>query len=500
MHGCQPVCAVYFFCKTDNSNFSDAMKRKFTRDISASMLQVIVIQCCGLIVFYLLSVGLSKDEFGEINWSLALLLTVFGVLSFGVDQIVVKRIASGDQPVSTLAVYLWHVVVSGLLFYLLLYLGSLIFPSFFKTHAVLLALGVGKLMIFFSTPFKQLATGLEKFRALLIMTTCSHLLRSVALLFLGLTGTLNISNVVIAFVLADIAELVTAVFIMQYRLKVPVTLKWNKGLYSGLLREAFPQFGVAIFSSVLARFDWIFLGLVAGNVIVANYSFAYKVFEVATLPMLVIAPLLIPRFTKIFHPAAGELTGIKSNDLFVLLRFEMIIASLAGLVLNVLWVPVIDGLTQGRYGDVNSNTILILSFAMPFLYFNNFLWTVNFAQGRLRAIFYVFLTSFLVNLAGNISLVPFWGADGAALAFLLAIIIQSLLYFLQTKLPGIRSRSFVVLLCPAMACAAGILAFLVFSQPVLVLCSALLLYFLLLFLTRQIGLADWHVFKRITGF
>ena len=475
------------------------MNRKFIRDISANTLQVIIVQLCGLVIFYFLSTRLDKNEFGQINWALAVLLTSFGILSFGIDQISIKRIASGSNATRMLSVYLMHVLVAGLLFYFFLWIARSLFPSFFEQHQLLLLLGVGKLMIFFSTPFKQLSTGLEKFRPLLVMSICSNVLRSLALILFALLGEINITVVVIIFIAGDLTELILCIFIMQYIIKVPVTLKWNKNEYTGLIKEALPQFGVAIFTSALSRLDWIFLGLLASNIILADYSFAYKVFEVSTLPLLVVAPVLIPRFAKLFHPSVNEIPVAKANDLFVLLRFEMIIASLVALVLNILWVPVIDLITQNKYGSVNRQTILLLSASMPFLYFNNFLWTINFAKGRLKMIFYVFFISFLFNLAGDIVLIPFFRAEGAAVAYLIAIIVQSIWYLKQTKLEGLKNKSFSVLLCPAIAIISGILANLFFNSSWTILFCALIFYFFFLYFTRQIRSSDWHVFKRISG-
>ncbi len=476
------------------------MKRKFLHDISANTLQVIIFQCCGLIIFYLLSTQLDKTEFGEINWSLAVLLTAFGILSLGIDQITIKRIAAGNDAGSTLSTYLSHVLLAGLVFYTFLFAGRFVFSSFYQQHNLLLLLGIGKLMIFFSTPFKQLATGMEKFRPLLVMAISSNVLRSIALLLFAVFGKLDLAVIVIIFIAGDLAELLICIFIMQRIIKVPVKPAWTKAAYTGLVKEALPQFGVAIFTSALSRLDWIFLGLLANNIILAEYSFAYKVFEVATLPMLVIAPILIPRFTKLFHTAAGEAPVAKVNDLFVLLRMEMIIASLVALVLYILWVPVIDPLTDNKYGLVNQQTILILSASMPFLYFNNFLWTVNFAKGRLRMIFYVFFISFLFNLAGDIILIPFFNAEGAAVAYLVAIIAQSVIYLKQTKLEGLKRNSYSLLLCPALAILSGFLAIILFSKVLIILLSSLVFYFLFLYFTNQVRVSDWLVFKRITGF
>ena len=58
------------------------MKRKFIHDISANTLQVIINQVCGVTIFYVLSVYFSKNDFGEINWALAVLLTAFSISFF----------------------------------------------------------------------------------------------------------------------------------------------------------------------------------------------------------------------------------------------------------------------------------------------------------------------------------------------------------------------------------------------------------------------------------
>jgi O-antigen/teichoic acid export membrane protein len=301
------------------------------------------------------------------------------------------------------------------------------------------------------------------------------------------------------FIAGDLAELLVCLFVMQKILKVPLKIKWNKIEYHRLLKEAFPQFGVAIFTSALSRLDWIFLGILASNVILAEYSFAYKVFEVATLPMLVIAPVLIPRFTKLFHKEATEVVSeANTADLFVLLRLEIIVASFVALFLNILWVPIIDLLTDNKYGSVNQTTILLLSASMPFLYLNNFLWTINFAKGRLKMIFFVFLISFLFNLAGDLILIPFFNAEGAAIAYVVAIIAQSVVYLKKTNLNGLQENSLRLLLCPLAAIVSGVLATKLFSDLWVIMLIAPTCCFLLLCITGQIKLTDWPAFKRVT--
>ncbi|MGG9964241.1 oligosaccharide flippase family protein [Ferruginibacter sp. SUN106] len=474
------------------------MKKKFLHDISANLLQVVINQLCGLAIFYILSARLAKNDFGEINWSLAVLLTTFNILSFGIDQVSIKKIASGKDIRLTLSAYVMHVVVSGLMMYVLLLTCNFIFPKFFQTHQFLLLIAIGKLMIFFSTPFKQLVAGLEKFRALLYMAVCSNILRSLALIVLTFTHQLTINIIIAIFIIGDIAELLLCLLLTKYYLKVSLSFQWDTGNYKALLNESLPQLGVAIFTSAMARLDWIFLGLMASNIILANYSFAYKVFEVSTLPLLIIAPLLIPRFTKIFQPGAA-VAEKKMNELLILLRYEIIIACGVGLTLNIWWVPVIDLITHNKYGAVNKQTILILSFCLPFLYFINFFWTISFAQGHLKRIFYIFLICFIINLTGTITLIPFFNAEGAAIAYLVSIIVQSLLFYKQSgfnQYKTIIGGTVMPMLC---AIAAGVIGNLFFSNVWLIFLASFSTYLLCLVLTKQIRHSHWSVFKQVAG-
>ncbi|MEP6673911.1 MAG: oligosaccharide flippase family protein [Ferruginibacter sp.] len=475
------------------------MRKKIIHDISANTLQAGINQLCGFVIFYILSISLDKDHFGEINWSLAVLLTSFGILACGIDQVALKRIASGNDAQPVLAAFIMHVLIAGIIFYLSLLLSYFLFPHFHQQHNLLLLLGIAKLMIFFSTPFKQLATGLGKFRPLLIMSICSNLVRSIALLVLSAFGNTDLSTIIFIFIIGDLSELILCIFITIKVIKIPVRLQWNKKNYTGLFRESIPQLGVAVITSIIARFDWIFLGIFTSSIILADYSFAYKVFEMSTLPLLVIAPVLISRFAKLFHPAAAKLSVDKTAGIIMLLKMEMLIASFTAMVLNILWVPVIDLITHGKYGFVNRQTILILSACMPFLYLNNFLWTINFSKGRLKMIFYVFLFTLLANLAGDIILIPFFKGEGAAIGYLLAMITQSFLYFRQTNIDGLKKNSYCIILFPCFAAISGYCAYWLLPNSFLALITATIFYFLLLIVTKQLRYEDWLSLKRITG-
>jgi peptidoglycan biosynthesis protein MviN/MurJ (putative lipid II flippase) len=205
---------------------------------------------------------------------------------------------------------------------------------------------------------------------------------------------------------------------------------------------------------------------------------------------LAIAPLLIPRFTKLFQSATGD------TDLKFLVRMEMVVCVFVALLLNVCWGPLIDAVTGGRYGLVNVKTIFILSLCMPFLYLNNFLWTIFFAQGKLKMILTSFVLTFFVNIAGDIILIPFFKNEGAALAFLAACIAQAVYYMNKNELPELTGAWRSLIICTIAGMISGMAAKTIFDNW-LALPASILVYVALILLSSQLRPGDQQSLKKL---
>ena len=324
------------------------------------------------------------------------------------------------------------------------------------------------------------------------MLVVSNIVRGIGLITLALLHKISITYIIGVFIAGDMIELLVSIYLFRKYIKVQVFALWNKTAYLLLLRESLPQVGVVLITSALARFDWLFIGFMVSAVKLAEYSFAYKVFEISTLPLLAIAPLLIPKFTKLFksgdpHPA----------DLMLLIRLELIIAAFTGLLLNVCWNPVIDMVTHGKYGAVNTNTIFILSLCMPLLYFNNFLWTISFVQNRLRMIFHSFLITFGVNVIGDLVLIPIYKNEGAAIAFLLACLMQSVFYCSKNQSFGFKGTFYTLIICTGCALASVLSARFLFQNLWVTGAFSVMFYFVSLLITMQLKVDDRKSLIRI---
>jgi O-antigen/teichoic acid export membrane protein len=115
-------------------------------------------------------------------------------------------------------------------------------------------------------------------------------------------------------------------------------------------------------------------------------------------------------------------------------------------------------------------------------------------------IFYVFFITFLINLVGNIFLIPYFSAEGAAIAYLMSIAAQSGLFWIKTSIPELKKNILPFLLVPSIAIAAGSLSIKVFDNIILIFLLSIFIFFLLILSTKVLCKNDWSVFRKITGF
>jgi O-antigen/teichoic acid export membrane protein len=481
------------------------MNKRIIHDISASSLQVIINQLAGLIVFFVASRYLNKTIFGELSWALAVLMVSFAVLGGGIDQITVRKVAAGEDAASYLKIYLFHVFMTGVSFLAVLLLARAITGSQNIRLGLLLFLGIGQFFIFLSIPFKQIANGKEQFKVLLLMSTGANIVKVAGLLFLAWFARFTLSSLIFVYCLASATELLVCVYAARRFLRIPAGVRWDRVRYARLVKDALPQLGVVLCSAGIARFDWIFLGIICAAPILAEYSFAYKAFELSSLPLLILAPLLLPRITKWFggkgETSAPSTPSVqRTEDLNLLARFEMILACSICLVLNIVWSPLIDGITDNKYGAVNTQNIFFLSCSLPFLYINNILWSVHFARTQMKFIFFVFMVTLIVTCAGDLILIPFFQGRGAAIAYLVAMIVQTVLFSanFQTRInTRIEKIWHSLALCGASALLSGYLSTRLHTGAGIQSVVSLGLYLACLVACRQIRLHDWIMCKRV---
>lgn len=461
---------------------------KVFKTLSASTIQIVLNQFLGLVVFYLTSRFLSKDDYGELNWTIAFVSIVTAIIGLGTDYIILKRVASGQNIKQTIGLHIFHTLTAGLLLTFSIIIVKRAFPSFFEKHYLLTSVGISVLITFLTNPFKQLANGKEAFLQLAIMMVSNNMAKSLLLLTLLVSNTFTINKVVQIFILSSVVELITSVIIARKKFNVSIFPYFNGAQYRSLISEAFPQLGVMIFDSALARIDWIILGFATGPVATAEYSFTYKIFEISRLPMLILAPVILPKFIRYF--GEEQLSTSKVDELNLLIRIEAFISVIIPIFFCISWIPLMGTITGGKYGTSCAPIYLILSAAVPLHYYTNFLWTMAFAQRQMKLTFYITVIVSVFNVIINLILIPKIGTVGAAIAFLLSTILQLCLYKSLVKQQSLKVKIQPLISGIIIAITAIFLARSLFANVFLATLFGLTFYLVVSFLTRLIRKED----------
>ena len=473
------------------------MKKQLFKDLSVNSLQVLANQVLGTGIFLLISLYLDKPVFGELSWSLAVLTFATTILSLGLDQIVVRNIAAGKDAASMLRLFATHNLVTGLIFFGVLSAGHFLYPVFFDRHSPLWILSISQLLSFFSQPFRQLVTGRSAFGWLAVLSTVSNLVRAGWLFGLVLFSTLTLRWVLIVFTVSSLLEYLSGAYIVTRRLHIPFRLRGRITDYTTLIRESLPQVGMVFLQAGIARTDWILLGIFCTAARTAEYSFAYRAYELSPLPLIILAPLLLNRLARWAGSSSAGPDGLNFPWLNGLVRAEMTLATLLPLLLNIAWIPVMDRLTHHKYGQSNAAVFLILSCCIPFQYLTNLLWSLAFARNRLSLILAITAVMAAIVLTGDLLLIPRYAGYGAALTFLTAMIVQYGLFHRYSPFPHKRQWARQLLIAIGIAVCSGLPALRItpFLIPRLLLATGI--YSVLALITGQVRVGDWAVPKKI---
>ncbi|WP_139113163.1 lipopolysaccharide biosynthesis protein [Mucilaginibacter sp. PPCGB 2223] len=463
-----------------------AKNQLFGRVLSSGM-QAVAVQVLGSVFFYFVSVYISKNDFGLISWmnAVCVLLTTF--LGFGLEQVVVRRVAASKQSDWAATAFFAHSIAGFIITLLLLLLlrnqqGIYRYlPWFFAAQG----------LAYLAVPLKQFLNAKERFTPYGIIALISNGGKIATAYLLQQNGMLNLNNIIL--VLTGFAGFELLCLFLYVALKTTWSFKLHFKAYTRLIKEASAQYISVIFDTSLSRMDWILMGFLASNAALADYSFAYRAFELARLPMLIIGPLILPRLARLM---TGKLSAQNEQQINDFAGVELFLAALIPLVLNVLWVPLVGVFTHGRYGATNATGFLLLSLCVPVQLFINLLWSISFSAKKYRQITTITIVCALLNIGLNLVLIPVWGGVGAAVSFLLTTVLQGGMYYnLARKLIN------GVTLWPVFIFIAGAPAIYLFVSRINVhyvfqLVIAIGLYALLGILSRQLSRQKTEGFKQ----
>jgi len=417
------------------------------------------------------------------SWYNALAMFITTALSFGLEQVVIRRIAASKTSDWSAGAYLFHALAGSLIAFAVLYLASH-FIGQEKTLKLLPWFFCAQAFIYIGTPFKSFLNAKERFTPYGVIAFTSNLFKIIFASWYIIDNTLTIIDVVRILIACSLFELIALAIFVLRRSDFRFDFKFNA--YRKLIKEALPTYFTVIFNSSLSRMDWILLGVLGSKVATADYSFAYRAYEIATMPIMILAPVILPKFARQLSQGNG-LNREKRHQLNQFFAVEVFLAMCIPLCLNIVWSPWVGHLTGGKYGGSNALQFLILSLCIPFQFFINLLWTINFANKKYNDILKIAVGSAVINLILDVVLIPLYGSIGAAVAYLVTVLLQTAGHYRLTQKSVITFSLLPLLVFSLIGVGAYYLSVLVTGIIILRVCIALLVYFSLSLLLRQIG-------------
>lgn len=429
------------------------MKNNLLKKIFSSGLQAIGVQVLGLLFFYIVSKAMSKNDFGIINWATAASVIITTLLSFGMEQVVFRRIAASQRSDWAAAAYMLHALAGSIIgFVALVILAGVVdkedigyLPYFFLSQA----------FIYMATPLKQLLNAKQRFTPYGVIALISNGLKVAMAGWYVYAGSITIAQVYITLIICGAVEFFALFFYVKKYAAFEISFRTSA--YTKLLKESLPQYVSVIFDSSLSRLDWFLIGIIGTHTMTADYGVAYKAFEMQRLPVTIIAPVILAKFAKLMG-GNTVITDVQKTVINSIFRLDFFLAGFIPLISVMLWVPALELIYDGKYGADNLTEFTLLSANIPLLFAVNLLWTISFTGKSYRKIANITIGSAVINLVLNLILIPFYGGVGAASAFLLTTIIQLVGYLRLIQKEFFKLPVLSIVMCMVIGIAAFLTA------------------------------------------
>ncbi len=367
----------------------------------------------GLVVSVWLARYLGPENFGLFSYAMALVAIGGAIATLGLDSVVVKELLiKPDDRDHILGTALILQFIGGMLTYLVLI--GLIQYLKADNHLLILIIAILGPLTFFK------ASEVVKYwyESQLLSKVTVRAENAVFILFAGIKGGLiffefNLVSIAITVLLESVAAAIVLVFIYRYQGGVLSPSQFSKTSALKLLNNSWPFIVSSIAVMVYLRIDVVMLESYLGASAVGNYGVATRISEVWYFIPGMIAASVFPSIVA----------AKKDSHALYLLHFVKLLSVLfwASLGIAVIMSVSSEWIVSTAFGQryLSAASILrVIAWSTVFVF-------VGVASGRWflveslqRLLLYRTVIGAIINVALNFTLIPRYGAIGAAWATL----------------------------------------------------------------------------------
>lgn len=449
---------------------------------------------------------LGAASYGQLQSALSL-VTLFGVvIDFGIQQYIIKKISEDKTQAKR---YFHNFLAIELVLAALVY-GAMVSTALLLNYepivvkAVIFA-GLGAAIHGLTYPFLAVMSAYYDLKKVAVLNMVATIINISVIFIVIYFGFSIVALTTQQIIYAVVAIVVYYQFIKKY-IPSPDVIVGLRSLDYALVKKIFiavlPFSMLVGFSTLYNRIDVLLIKQMLGNTEVGLYSAAYKLFDLMGFFPAVVSHSLYPVFATLM--VQGSVAEVKVT-LERYLRFMIAAALPMGVGGMVLAVPLITLLAGSNFASdaeilesARALMVLIWAPAILFIYI-----VVNSLVISQLTRFAVMATgvNLVINVVGNIILIPRIGIMGAAIMTLVSETIQAGIYFylVKKKITDFKFFSYVWQpLIASLVMGAVIFQVQTMALPIVVILGAAV-YGIMLLLLRFFRRDDFTFIKSLLG-
>jgi len=314
-----------------------------------------------------------------------------------------------------------------------------------------------------------------------------------AVLFLGF-GVLAVAVVTVASVV--IGFILDAWWFRRLARRNDVRSGWAGFEVRSVFMQALPFFSVLFFGAIYFRVDVVILSLFRDEATVGYYGAAYRLFQTTYV--------LADAFVFAFFPLLCRLASQASGALAIAAQRCLDLLLLIGIPLSVSMLVLSNEIVTTLYGGQFAPSVRplqILSIAVMLMYADSVMVQVLIATERQKRLALTAMIAAGFNVAANFSLIPFLGAQGAAITTVLTeILVLTLNVAFLPRVVRTGLRANVSMRAATAAGAMAVVLELLDGRSLLLLVPVgLAVYLVGVVALRAVSLEDWRMVRSAFG-
>ncbi len=404
------------------------MKDKYTLNIFANtgwlFFDRIFRMGMGVIVGIQVARFLGPSDFGSYNYALAFITLFLSLITLGLDSIVVRDVSrnsrlANDILGSALILRIVSSIITVILINLFIYLSD------FNTIEIKVLISIFSIMMLF-----QVFDTIDLWFQTQLLSKLTVISKGIAFLFSTILKIvfLLLDMKVYWFALTNTLEVLIGaiILIVNYKLSGNNIFSWTPSFSTmkRLLKESWPLIFSGFAIALYMKIDQVMLGIYKGSYEVGIYSAATRLSEVWYFIPTAIVASVAPKIAQLKN---GDFNSYNTSvqklfDVVVLLGF------LIAIPMTVLSKYLILFLYGNEYAEAGGIlAIQIWAAIFIFLGVAKNPWIIN--EGLAKVSLYSTLTGALINIIGNMLLIPKFGAYGSTYMTIFSQFIAAFLFF-----------------------------------------------------------------------